>query len=291
MVQVLVVGSAVLDFVYQMEHLPNLAEKYQAQDIQIVGGGCAANAAVSISRLGGQAQLIARFGQDEIKDLVCDDLRAEGVNIDALSISPEGRSAVSSVYIDSRGERQIMAFRGQGLAKTPDLPQDANPDVVLADTRWPEATQRAFEKFPNLPRILDGEAPVPRKLAQAASHIVFSEQGITDFTGLQDTRAALQAASKDLDGWVAVTMGADGVAWVESGEIVHLPGFQVDAVDTLGAGDAWHGAFALALAEGKAERDAAIFANAVAALKCTQLGGRKASPDRETVENFLKENK
>jgi len=78
-----------------------------------------------------------------------------------------------------------------------------------------------------------------------------------------------------------------GMLFLDDGEVLHLPAFPVEAVDTLGAGDVWHGAFALALAEGQGERAAIRFASATAALKCTRFGGRSGTPRREEVERFL----
>ncbi|MEM7473083.1 MAG: PfkB family carbohydrate kinase [Pseudomonadota bacterium] len=282
--RVLVAGSAALDFVYRVDALPERAEKYAAQAVDIVGGGCAANAAVAISRLGGKSQLLARFGKDEVSEIVLGDISAESVDTFPCVITEGARSAMSSVYVDKSGERQIMAFRGSGLAVDPGL-TELTADAVLTDTRWPEAARQVLEMAQALgiPAVLDGEAPVPVELAAAASHVVFSEQGLMDFTGIDDVEKAY--GSLDLPGWVAVTMGANGV--LHPGGV--LPGFEVAVKDTLGAGDVWHGAFALMLAEGASEIDAMRFAHAAAALKCTGFGGRKAAPSRAQTEEFLKE--
>ncbi len=87
-----------------------------------------------------------------------------------------------------------------------------------------------------------------------------------------------------------MTDGENGVYWTEGERIRHTPAFHVQAVDTLAAGDTWHGAFALALAEGMGEEPAVRYASAVAAIKCTRFGGRDGIPDRAEVEAFLKEN-
>lgn len=284
MARVFVAGSAVLDFVYAMEALPTRAEKYRADGVQVVGGGCAANAAVAVARLGGQAQLLARFGQDDVCDLVCADLAREGVDLSVLEISAGGRSAMSSVYVDRAGERQIMAFRGEGLVETPRA-CDFEADAVLADTRWEGATLAAFARGRTLgvPCVLDGEAPVSAAMMAAASHVVFSEQGLAETFG-----GDLQAAREALGVFVAVTRGAAGVDWI--GDTTgHLDGHRVVVKDTLGAGDVWHGAFALKLAEGETEEDAMRFASAAAAMKCEGAGGRKATPSRDQVEQFLKD--
>ena len=285
MAKVLVVGSAVLDFVYQMETFPDGGSKFKAETMEVVGGGCAANAAVAIARLGGTAQLLARFGDDYVCDIVRKDLGREGVDLSLLDIS-DGRSAVSSVYVDAEGERQIMAFRGSGLSEAP-RPIEGHGDVVLADTRWPEAAAMAFASTTGA-TVLDGEAPVPRDLAMAASHVVFSEQGLTDFAGITDVETALLEVSKDISGWVCVTCGDKGVMWVANGNIQRSPAFRVNVKDTLGAGDVWHGAFALMLAENQSEEHAVRVASAAAALKCEGTG-REAAPTREKLNQFLKD--
>jgi len=157
-------------------------------------------------------------------------------------------------------------------------------DAVLADTRWEAATLAAFARGKELgvPCVLDGEAPVSDAMMRAASHVVFSEQGLADsFTSLAEARDALGV-------FVAVTRGAAGVDWIGD-EAGHLDGHAVAVKDTLGAGDVWHGAFALMLGERRSERDAMRFANGAAALKCEGTGGRKATPTRDQVIEFLKE--
>ncbi|MEP5762109.1 MAG: PfkB family carbohydrate kinase [Litoreibacter sp.] len=285
MAEVLVVGSAVLDFVYQMETLPKTAEKYKANMMEIVGGGCAANAAVAISRLGGDAKLLARFGNDYVYDIVRQDLESEGIDLSLLDVS-NGRSAMSSVYVNADGERQIMAFRGTELSEHP-TPLEPRDTVVLADTRWPDAARMAFASTTGA-TVLDGEAPIPRDLAMAASHVVFSEQGLADFTGIAHNDTALLEVARVLPGFVAVTCGPKGVIWVDEGVLQHEPAFQIDVQDTLGAGDVWHGTFALMLAEGHTEEYAIRSANAAAAIKCTGTG-RSAAPTRNALNQFLKE--
>ena len=110
----------------------------------------------------------------------------------------------------------------------------------------------------------------------------------------RDTRVvpsdALARAQAEFGAWVAVTDGANGVRIADAASFSHVPAFRVDVVDTLGAGDIWHGAFALRLAEGADELEAVRFANAAAALKCLAFGGASTCPDRVATEIFLREN-
>jgi sulfofructose kinase len=291
MSQVLVVGVAVMDFVFYVDAFPSGGMKHRALDAAVVGGGCAANAAVALARLGGTALLSTRLGGDRIGQMIREDLEKEGVDL-ALSDMSGMKSSYSSILIDRAGERQIMNYRGDRLIQTPRHLADApEVDAVLSDTRWSEGALAAMElaRARGVPGILDVEAPAEIDAFGPASHLAFSEQGLAHFYPDLAPEVAIERVVQDHGGWVCVTMGAEGVAWCGAGDAGFVPAYSVDVVDTLGAGDVWHGAFALRLAEGADEIAAIRFANAVAALKCTRQGGRAGSPTREEVETFMKE--
>jgi len=298
MAKVLVAGVAVLDFVFQMQEMPRTAEKYRADGAAIVGGGNAANAAVAIARLGGDARLAARLGDDEIAGLILDGLKTEGVKTDAVQRFPGRRSSFSSIYVDAAGERQIMNFRDMSI--TMDAAWLTEMDhsgigAALADTRWPQGAAAAMDaaRAHGVPGIMDAEAPVREAIegVEKASHIAFSAQGATDFTGKADAEEAALAASKMLDGMVLVTDGPNGTVRIENGNAIWTPCPTVTVVDTLGAGDVWHGAFALQLAEGVALDAAIRFANSAASLKCSRPGGRDGAPSRGETLAFMEEHR
>lgn len=280
---------AVQDFVYQMDELPVGAAKFRAAGVAIVGGGCGANAAVAVARLGGQASLAARLGRDAIGDMIVADLTAEGVNLDCVHRDRAARSAFSSIYVDKDGERQIVNFRGAGLADDPrfvTLPKTV--DAALADTRWIAGAAKTMQiaKARDIPGVLDAEAPVTPDQIAGASHVAFSRAGLSDLTGEADIVRALKVVSAATSAWVCVTDGSAGVYILDGHHVENIPACPVTAVDTLGAGDIWHGAFALRLAEGAHEHEAVGFANAAAALKCTRFGGRQGCPDRAETNAF-----
>ena len=286
MTEVLIAGMAVADFVFRVAAIPSHAEKYRAESLETVVGGPAANAAIAVARLGGRAHLVARLGEDAIADTVQADLEAEGV---ACRIRRRGRSPASAAMIDAAGERQVVNFPGETLVEEPGTLDDIAPAAVLVDSHWPNAALAALElaRSRGVPGVVDAEAPATGAVLEAASHVAFSRAGLAAFAGIDDKEAALSAAAGGLDAWVCVTDGAAGVSHVCSDRVVTLPAFPVRAVDTLGAGDVWHGAFALRLAEGAGEAAAVRFANAAAALKCAGLGGGRACPDRSAVEQLL----
>ena len=296
MAKVLVAGSAVMDFVFALDEMPRAAQKYRARDAAFLGGGCAASAAVAVVRLGGAPILVAPLGDDEAGDMIVKGLERDGVDCSAIKRVAGRRSSFSSVFIDRHGERQIVNYRDPALEH--DLSWLTRLDAIrfdaaLADSHLPSAaaaTMRAARER-GVPGVLDGEVPT-RGAGEAiglASHIGFSAQGLADLSGEADIEKGLRAARAATPGFVCVTDGANGTYHLSGDAIVHTPAFKVEAVDTLGAGDVWHGAFALALAEGKDETEAIRFANAVAAIKCSRPGGRAGYPGRGDVTEFMKE--
>lgn len=297
MTTVLCAGVAVIDFVLSLDEMPRRAEKYRAKDAAIVGGGCAANSAVAVARLGGRAFLASRLGADAIGDMIVADIESEGVDCRFAKRFEGKRSSFSSVFVDRHGERQIVNFRDEALDRDASWLERAELpvfDAGLADTRWPEGAEATMRlaRQRGKPAIMDVEAPVEIAMSalRAATHLAFSEQGLREFSGRADFVSGLRHAVDVAPGaFVCVTRGEDGVSWLEEGEVRHEPGFRVAVADTLGAGDIWHGAFALALGEGQKEVEAIRFASAAAAIKCTRFGGRSGAPKRAEVEDFLRE--
>lgn len=299
---VLCVGHAVQDHVYRLPRLPVGGSKNRASGFASVGGGPAATAAVAIARLGGEARLAARVGDDEVAGEIERELRGHGVDCALLHRFAGRASSRSAVVVDDLGERMIVNHTDPAMPADPswlaqvDL---AGVDAVLADVRWPEgaALMLARAKTAGLPAVLDADVPLPpgSPLPRAATHAAFSLAGLRDHLGLaadaplglEDCAAALQGIARGTGAWCAVTLGAEGVLHTRGGEVTHAPAFRVTAVDTLGAGDVWHGAFALALAEGADEAAAVRAASAAAAIKVTRPGGRAGAPTRAERDALL----
>lgn len=277
--------------------MPARAEKYRAHGFDSMGGGPAATAAVTVARLGGDALIAARLGDDDVAGLIAAELEAYGVDCHLLRRFQGCRSSLSAVMVDAQGERLIVNYLDPGLPSDAAwLPDLASLDIaaVLADTRWPEGAAKILNKgrAAGLPAVLDADRPIAldSPLLRAASHVAFSADGLADCTGLNDPRQALDMIAERTKSWLCVTLGGDGVLIQDAGGQHHVPAFKIAVVDTLGAGDVWHGAFALALAEDSDETQAVRFANAAAALKTQRPGGRRGVPTRAEVDQFLKQN-
>lgn len=293
--RVICVGLAVLDQVYRVERLPDAPRKHFAEGFREVGGGPAANAAVAIARLGGEARLWSRLGQDFVGDRIVAELEQEGVDAAGIRRIRDAQSGCSAIVVDVHGERMIVNFRGEGMDPDPGwlpLSEIEGAGAVLGDLRWPEGTARVLSEARRLgiPALLDADATPPNEASEvyaAASHLLFSSQGLMEWAGVTEIERGLRLAASRTDAWVGVSAGQAGVYWLEREQLCHLPAFAVEVVDTLGAGDVMHGAFALALARGESIEDALRFACAAAALKCARPGGRAGAPRAEEVEILL----
>jgi len=291
---VLCVGHAVQDFVFTVPTLPTRGEKYRATGFTSVGGGPAATAAVAIARLGGRALLAARLGADAAADMIVGELTGHGVDCTHVRRFAGCGSSVSAVIVDANGERMIVNNLDPSIPTDPGwLPSPAavGAQATLADTRWPEGALAALQaaRAAGMPAVLDADRPIPADgaLLRAATHVAFSSDALADYTGIADPQRALAHVAPSLPGWCCVTAGGAGVYAIGDGQARHSAAFDVPVVDTLGAGDVWHGAFALALAEGRGEDAAVRFASAAAALKVQRAGGRAGAPTRNELDAFL----
>jgi sulfofructose kinase len=296
MASVLCIGIAVLDYVFQLDEMPVRAEKYRARAMKSVGGGLAANAAVAVARQGGQSHLITRLGDDPLGSTILAELEQEGVNC-TLSRKFSGvRSPMSSILVDMTGERIVISYSDPGIPDETDwLPQTlpSGIDAVMGDTRWEAGSKHMFALARSVgkPAVMDVDRkPADLSVLDTCTHAALSLQAARDITGETDPSTAVAVLSKQFSSWIAVTNGDKGVYWTDGSDVRHSPAFKVDVVDTLAAGDTWHGAFALGLAEGMRNDAAITYASAVAALKCTQFGGRAGIPTRRETETFMRKN-
>jgi sugar/nucleoside kinase (ribokinase family) len=292
-------GMAVIDHVYRLVTFPAPGTKTRAQDFFSVLGGCAANAAITISRLGGRARIVSPLGGPAGRDLTGDNvvakLQREGIDITHVVRLDGAVSSRSSIFIAGDGERTIVSYRDPALERA--RPQDsaraiAGADGVLVDNRFLEFVLPIVRAASSGGKIvvLDGDKPMglTDELLTLATHIVFSADGLRATAQTDDLVSALAVVADRTDAFVAVTDGPREMLWLEDGSPRHLPAFAVEAVDTLGAGDVFHGAFALALAEGVNPDGAMRFGAAAAAIKCSRVGGGGGAPDRDEVDAFLR---
>ncbi|RWD68829.1 sugar kinase [Mesorhizobium sp.] len=290
-VRLLSVGAFTLDTILRVETLPAHQGKFIASDGVQIASGMATSAACAAHRLGAEVSLWASAGDDPVGDQLIADIKAEGIDCSLIRRVPGARSALAAIVVDAHGERIIVPFydkKAQADPETLPLADLSGFDAVLVDVRWPGAAALALSAARSIgrPAILDADtAPVEvlERLLPLASHIVASEPAARIVCGhaLDPESACADLASRS-DAFVAVTGGAAGTWWHDraTGRVRHVEALKVKAVDTLAAGDVFHGAFAVGLAEAMPMEEALRFASAAAALKCLRFGGRLGAPDR-----------
>lgn len=291
---VLCAGIAVEDFLFRVESFPAPGTKMRADELVATTGGCAANAAVAVARLGGCARYAGPLGSDDASRRFLDALAKAGVDPAGVLRVEGGSIPVSGIFIDRAGEKMVATLHGKGLDQaTPPNPAAlvADIDILLVDNRFPHFVLPICRAAAarGIPVVLDIDKATETRdpLFETASHVIFSSEALLATSGLADLGAALQRMASGVRGFLAVTNGPDDVLWLDGGALRRLPVFKVEAVDTLGAGDSFHGGFALALAEGGDAVAAMRFGAAAAALKCTRFGGISGTPWRADVEALL----
>jgi sulfofructose kinase len=292
----LCVGHIALDMIFSVSEFPDHPTKTPAHRYHRGVGGMSGNASVALARLGARVDFCGPVGDDDTADVFEQVLHAEGVGCKGLRRVPGASSSVSSIIVDRHGERMI--FNAKGSALDAPGPFDASVldgiDFVLVDPRCPAWAEAALVEARRLgiPSMLDGELS-PRadlqRLVPLADWRVFSERGLLAYADGEPEALLQQLAGQDLSRRVVRTLGGQGLQWCDTqGQLRHLPAVQAGpVVDTLGAGDVFHAALALALAEGQAQSDALRFASAAAAIKCSRPDGIAGAPTRTEVEALL----
>ncbi len=291
--RIVCLGMATLDQIFRVDHIPEAPAKFRANDFIVTGGGQAANAAVTVRRLGGAAQFWGRVGDDPVGDQILRLLSDERVDIQHVHRLPGARSKTAAILVDARGERLVCSAPSQGYPPdTSWLPLDEIEvmHAVHADSRWKPGALALFDAAAEskLPSVFDADAGEPEEVlavSRASTHPAWSEPMLKSMGwGVPET--ALPRVFGGRNKLCAVTLGERGVVWFDGASLKHSPALNVPSIDTLAAGDTWHGALAYALADGHDDARAIEFASLVAALKCTVFGGRIGIPTRAQVEAY-----
>ena len=294
---VLCIGMPVRDLTFRIEELPERGFKVNASHFDEICGGNALNAAIGIARLGGRASICGPMGdgRETSSRYIFDKLAHEGIDTKHLVHMPGLVTPISNIMIDPSGERTIVTFRDPELWKVrlPDVDTLlADCDAILTENRCAEfCTDLCVEaRRRGIPVIVDVDRTMSLRegLLTASSHLVFSSEALQSTAGVANDADALLKIAKLTPSFLAGTQGPQGTLWLDDRQTLQqTPAFPVHTVDTLGAGDVFHGAFALAITEKQDLPQALRFASAAAALKCTRFGGAYAAPQRAEVEALL----
>ncbi len=304
--KVAVVGSANVDLVLRTERMPIKGETLIGDAFDIFTGGKGFNQAAAAARLGADVTLIAKIGDDPFADILRSVIDSENINTEFVKTDADAGTGVAAIVVEPDGENSIIVVPGANMRLTPadiDVAQNsiAEADVLLLQLETPiNTSEHAIEiaKANETIVILD-PAPARSLPANLLSQVdilkpneveagVLSGRAVsTPEDGVAAAKALQSQIASDGLSAVVLTLGQQGVLTYTQTQNTHLPAIAVDVVDTTGAGDAFSGALATALAEDKPLIEAVIFANAAGAAAVTTLGATPSMPKREKIEEIL----
>jgi sulfofructose kinase len=288
-------GLNSVDFLTVVPEFPAPNSKMKMLQFSKQGGGQVATALVALSRWGVKAKYIGKVGADELGQFSLESMRQERVDISSVTIEPNVTNQVATILVDgSTGDRTILwdrddrlMYRGGELRKEEvccgKLLHLDGHDIraAIQCARW--------AKEENIPTVvdLDKVESLTSELIQEIDFLITSSRFPTLYAGISDQKAAFLELQKQAPGFLCTTLGPSGaMAWV-NGEIFYADGLNVKALDTTGAGDVFHGGFIYGLLQNWEVEKILRFANAAAALKCLDLGGRRGIPTLDKIHEFM----
>jgi ribokinase len=299
-----VVGSLNMDLFIETGRLPSPGETVLGRNFRRAPGGKGANQAVAVARMGGACAMIGAAGDDVFGEEMLANLRAAGIDTNAVAQGAGVASGIAMIVLDASGQNQIAVACGANETLSPDaIARHAalfrRSKAVVVQLETPLPTVEAALRLGREAGALTVLNPAPclelsDDLLRRCDWIVPNEIEAAQLSGVAVRGGAdADAASKKLrersgGAKVLVTLGADG-AWLDTDSFAgHVPGFKVPTVDAVGAGDTFIGAFVTRLMEGAEAREAARFGCAAAALAVTRRGAQASIPLRVEVEAWLR---
>ncbi len=299
---IVVVGSLNADLVVHVPRFPVAGETISGEGFVLLPGGKGANQACAAGRLGGMVAMVGQVGRDDQGGMLRESLRGAGVDVRLVDQDEQAATGVAIISIDATGENQIILAAGANGTFTPErlaraLPLIRSARVLLLQLETPLATvmRAAMEAQAAGVTVVLDPAPardVPDQLLRLASYVTPNEGELARLVGAP---VADEPSMADIDAQAArliargstrvlAKLGARGARLVTADGATEWPARQVTPVDTTAAGDAFNGAFAVALAEG-ADLDRAVrFATTAAAISVTRHGAQSSMPSRAEVD-------
>lgn len=297
---VLVAGAINTDLVTRTAAAPSAGETVTGQSFAIYGGGKGANQGVAVARSGVATVMLGAVGRDAFGEQRLAALRADRIVTDWIEVAEDVASGVALIIVDDSGENRIVYVPGATLTVGPDAARRAvraaHPSSVLATLELPIPTLRVlFEEAVTIgARVVLNAAPGPRAGAELLPHVdvlIANEVEARQLSGTADTVSDWQAIGLQLIGMgpraVILTLGAAGAVVIDGGELTHLAPPPVTVVDTTGAGDAFCGAFAAAVARGESMSDAARRGVVAGSLATTKAGAQPSIPTDEEIMRLM----
>ena len=288
-------GLNSVDFLTVVPEFPAPNSKMKMLQFSKQGGGQVATAMVALSRWGLKTRYIGKVGEDELGQFSLNSIHEEGVDISSVTIEPNATNQLAMIIVDSStGDRTILWNRDERLmCREGELRKEevCSGKILHLDGHDIHAALRCarWARGERIPTAIDLDKvePLTPALIKEIDFIIISSRFPMMYTGISDRKKALLELQKQTSGFLCSTLGHEGAITLVNGEFLHVEGFRVNVVDTTGAGDVFHGAFIYGLLQNWEVAEILRFANAAAALKCKELGGRRGIPTLEEVKRFL----
>ncbi len=300
--KIVIIGSFSTDLVTYMPMLPQIGETVPAHRFITGPGGKGSNQAVGAARLGADVTFIGCVGKDNFANLAYKLWEQENINVKYVTQDKEHATGIASIFVEDGGEDMIAIASGSNMALSPahiDAAAEAitAADVLITQLEIRQDTVAHALKLARRKGVTTILNPAPAdklspEFLALADYLTPNETEVEKLGGhYADTaeEAAQKLLAHDTQ-TIIVTMGAWGALWVRKSEHGHVTTYSVEAVDTVGAGDAFNAGLAVGLAEKKPLPDAIAFANAAAALAVTRKGAAESMPTRSEVDTFLAKN-
>ncbi len=299
-----VLGSINADHILNLSHFPRPGETVIGKQYQIAFGGKGANQAVAAGRAGADIAFIACVGADDIGERIRQQLQQDRIDTAPVETVADEATGVAMIFVNGEGENNIGIYSGANAALTPacvDRHQQviADAEALLMQLESPLESVLSAAKIAraNATQVILNPAPATQlsdELLALIDIITPNETEAEILTGIavksdEDAARAAQALHDKGISTVLITLGRRGVWLSEQGQGVRIPGFSVQAIDTIAAGDTFNGAFITARLEGVAMHDAVRFAHAAAAIAVTRPGAQPSVPWRTEIDNFLQQ--
>ncbi len=289
-------GSIFLDNISRIDQFPKKPIKVLSRGIDKRLGGSAAVSAFTAKKLGFDAKFIGKFGDDDASVFLKNEFKKFKININKSISIKKCKSSQSFVIEDINGERLLAAYSDPKLLNYKKIPNldFRKKDIYAVDMRWIRIATEISKKTNknNIKCVADldnfKKTSHISQIVKNASHPIFSEEGLKTYKQNLNIKTALFEIFNETQKFVAVTLGSQGVLWVDNNSLYHCKIPKVKTVETNCAGDVFHGAFASALSLNKSNIESIIFASAAATLKCMQSGGIYSIPTISLVSKFSK---
>lgn len=296
--QVVVVGSVNEDLVVRVERLPKPGETVTGGTFSRHHGGKGANQAVAAARFGASVRFVGAVGDDAMGAAARSALEAEGVEASALRVSRDTSTGVALITVDAHGENQIAVSPGANVRLDAASVRESldgvlrPPGVLLVNLEIADEALLAAATVAHAAGFIVIVNPAPaRQLPEALLDLrpllVLNEGEAAQLADAEGVESSARSLSKRTGAVVIVTLGSEGALMVDGARVARVPGHQVEAVDTTGAGDTACGVLAAEIAAGRSIDQAVRAAMGAAALSVMVAGAREGMPVRADVEAFL----